>query len=69
MSENQQIKTKGYWYDIRRDQYQVKATIEGKRVTLGYYSTVWEAESVYERAKLQEIERKKKAKENHNANN
>lgn len=71
MTENAhtQIKTKGYFYDIRRNMYRVQLVIEGKRKTLGSYPTHYEAEAVYERAKLQEIERKKKAKEAKNANN
>lgn len=56
------VKTKGYWYDAKRKEYQVKSTIGGERKTIGYFKTEEEARTAYQSIKLQEIERKRSAK-------
>jgi hypothetical protein len=56
------MKPKGSWWDEKRQKFQVKATLKGKRVTLGYYENPYEADAVYRLAVKEENARKEKTK-------
>lgn len=56
------VKTKGYFYDKRRNMYRVQIVLDGKRNTIGSFKTEEEARTAYQSIKLQEIERKRSAK-------
>lgn len=62
MNQEEQIRTKGYYFDTRRKKYVIKCTISGKRRTIGYCETVWEAEAIYKEAKLKELAAKERIK-------
>jgi hypothetical protein len=53
---------KGWYYDVVRNLYRVKITINGVRKSLGSYPNHWEAEAVYSRAKAEETARKEKVR-------